>query len=101
MGNAHKQLFFGPILYPSITCPICNSLEIDTWPHVLLSCTNPHIHALRIKHHNKAVTEIRKLLVYSSHSRSYILTPKGPETIFKPFLKFRQAIVKAIFIKNS
>jgi hypothetical protein len=29
------------------------------------------------------------------------LTPKGPETIFKPFLKFGQAIVKAIFIKNS
>jgi hypothetical protein len=27
-----------------------------------------------------------------------LLTPKGPETIFKPFLK---AIVKAIFIKNS
>jgi hypothetical protein len=29
------------------------------------------------------------------------LTPKGLETIFKPFLKFGQAIVKAIFIKNS
>jgi hypothetical protein len=30
----------------------------------------------------------------------YILTPKGLETIFKPFLKFGQAIVKAIFIKK-
>jgi hypothetical protein len=29
------------------------------------------------------------------------LIPKGPETNFKPFLKFGQAIVKAIFIKNS
>jgi hypothetical protein len=29
------------------------------------------------------------------------LTLKGPKTIFKPFLKFGQAIVKAIFIKNS
>jgi hypothetical protein len=29
------------------------------------------------------------------------LTPKGPGTIFKPFLKFGQAIVKAIVIKNS
>jgi hypothetical protein len=29
------------------------------------------------------------------------LTPKGPKAIFKPFLKFGQAIVKAIFIKNS
>jgi hypothetical protein len=32
--------------------------------------------------------------------RVLTLTPKGPETIFKPFLKFGQAIVKAIFIKN-
>jgi hypothetical protein len=31
----------------------------------------------------------------------YHLTPKGPKAIFKPFLKFGQAIVKAIFIKNS
>jgi hypothetical protein len=29
------------------------------------------------------------------------LTPKGPKAIFRPFLKFGQAIVKAIFIKNS
>jgi hypothetical protein len=29
------------------------------------------------------------------------LTPKGLGTIFKPFLKFGQAIVKAIVIKNS
>jgi hypothetical protein len=29
------------------------------------------------------------------------LTPKGPKAIFKPFLKFGLAIVKAIFIKNS
>jgi hypothetical protein len=31
----------------------------------------------------------------------WLLTPKGPETIFMPFLKFGQAIMKAIFIKNS
>jgi hypothetical protein len=29
------------------------------------------------------------------------LTLKGPKAICKPFLKFGQAIVKAIFIKNS
>jgi hypothetical protein len=73
MGNARKQLFFGPISFPSITCSICNSPDIDTWPHVLLCCTNPHIHALRIKRHNKVVSEIRKLLVSSSHYRSFIL----------------------------
>ena len=30
MGNARKQLFFGREAYPSITCSICNSLELDT-----------------------------------------------------------------------
>jgi hypothetical protein len=35
----------------------------------------------------------------STHKVS--LTPKGPKAIFRPFLKFGQAIVKAIFIKNS
>jgi hypothetical protein len=29
------------------------------------------------------------------------LIPKGPEAILMPFLKFGQAIVKAMFIKNS
>jgi uncharacterized membrane protein len=29
------------------------------------------------------------------------LTPKGPKAIFRPFLKFGQAIMKATFIKNS
>jgi hypothetical protein len=73
MSNACKQLFFGPILYPSIMCSICNSSEIDTWPHVLLNCKNLHIHALRIKRHNKTLSKIRKLLVSSTHSCSYIL----------------------------
>jgi hypothetical protein len=30
-----------------------------------------------------------------------LLTPKGPKAIFRPFLKFGQAIIEAIFIKNS
>jgi hypothetical protein len=77
LGNARKQLFFGPILYPSITCPICNSLEIDTWPHILFNCKNSQIHVLRIKRHNKAVSEIIKLLVSSSHFRSLILMNAG------------------------
>ena len=55
MGNARKQLFFGIERFPSITCPICNSPEADTWLHVLLKCNQHHIHALRTKRHNKAV----------------------------------------------
>jgi ribonuclease HI len=63
MGNARKQLFFGRQTYPSITYPICNSYEPDTWLHVLLKCKQQHIHSLHVKRHNKAVREIRKLLV--------------------------------------
>ena len=72
MGNARKQLFFGREIYPSITCSICNSLEPDTWLHVLLNCRQSHIHALRTKRHNKVVWALRKLLVSSNHSRCYI-----------------------------
>jgi hypothetical protein len=77
MGNVQKQLFFGPILYPSITCSICNSPEPDTWKHVLLSCHHPHIHALRIKRHNKAVSEIRKLIAQHKQSRCFLLMNAG------------------------
>jgi hypothetical protein len=77
MGNARKQLFFGPALYPSITCSLCHSRDIDTWPHLLLSCNQPYIHALRIKRHNKAVATLRKLLVSSTASRSFILMNAG------------------------
>jgi hypothetical protein len=31
----------------------------------------------------------------------FMLTPKGPKAIFRPFLKFGQAILKTIIIKNS
>ena len=34
VGNARKQLFFGREAFPSITCPICNSPNPDTWLHV-------------------------------------------------------------------
>ena len=35
MGNARKQLFFGREAFPSITCSICDSIDPDTWLHVL------------------------------------------------------------------
>ena len=73
MGNAREQLVFGKEAYPSITCSTCNSLELDTWLHVLLNCRQSHIHVLRIKRHNKAVRELRKLIVSSKNSRCYIL----------------------------
>jgi len=74
MGHARKQTFFGRLRYPSITCPIYNSYEPDTWLHVLLTCRQQHIHSLHVKRHNKVVWEIRKLLISSEKSRCYILT---------------------------
>jgi hypothetical protein len=61
----------------------CGCLEPKTW------CTM--INWLRRK----------KLLSKRNNLSISILTPKGLKAIFRPFLKFGQAIVKAIFIKNS
>jgi hypothetical protein len=77
MGNARKQLFFGPTLFPQITCSLWNSTEPDTWKHVLLSCTQQHLHALRIKRHNKAVCEFRKLFLSCHNTRCFILMNAG------------------------
>ena len=68
-----KATIFGREAYPSITCFICNSLEPDTWLHVLLNCNQNHLHVVRIKRHNQAVWALRKLIVLSKHSRCYIL----------------------------
>ena len=77
MGHARKQMIFGRERFPSITCPICTSQQPDTWLHVLLTCQQQHIHSLRVKRHNKAVWEIRKLLVSSEKSRCFILMNAG------------------------
>jgi len=77
MGNVRKQLFFGIERFPSITCPICNSPDVDTWLHVLLKCNQHHIHALRIKRHNKAVWELSKLILSTNNSRNYTLMNAG------------------------
>ena len=77
MGHARKQLFFGRTAYPSHTCPICNSHEADTWLHVLLKCKQQHIHALITNRHNKAVWEIRKLLISNKITRYFTLMNAG------------------------
>ena len=88
IDNARKQLFFGRETYPSITCSICNSLEPDTWLHVLLNCRQSHIHALQIKRYNKAVWALRKLIVSSKHSRCYIHMNVGARaTTYTPSIK--------------
>ena len=77
MGHARKQLFFGKEAFPSRTCPICNSTDADTWLYILLKCKQQHIHALITKRHNRAVWEIRKLIVSARISRYYTLMNVG------------------------
>jgi hypothetical protein len=91
MGNARKHLFW-PLCFPNIHCPLCNTIAIDTWPHLLLACPQPHIHALRTKRHNKAIWEIRKLILSSPLSRCLTLMNAGiynslpPENTVPPWL---------------
>ena len=71
MDNAQKH-FFWPNQYPNPNCTLYNTNTCNTWPHVLLSCFQLYIHALKIQRHNKAVWEIRKLLLSSKNFRCYI-----------------------------
>ena len=68
MGHARKQLYFGREAYPSYA---------DTWLHILLKCKQQHIHALITKRHNKAVWEIRKLILSTKISRHHTLMNVG------------------------
>ena len=54
-----------------------HSQDADTWLHVLLKCNQHHIHALRTKRHNKAVWELRKLILSTQKSRCYTLMNAG------------------------
>ena len=59
---------------------------------MLLSCPQPHLHALRVQRHNKAIWEIRKLLLSSNNSRCYTLmnartfNNMPPKNIVPPWL---------------
>jgi hypothetical protein len=79
MGNTRKHTFY-PTLYPNINCIPCNTQSIDTWPHLLLACTNPNIYKLRIKRYNNAVWELYKLLLSTKTSRCLKLVNVGTIT---------------------
>jgi hypothetical protein len=76
MGNARKHLFWSE-LHPNINCSICRMTQPDTWLHILLYCTEPHIHKLRINSHNKAVQEVRKMLISNATSHYFIQVNTG------------------------
>jgi hypothetical protein len=76
MGNARKHLFWNE-LFPNINYSLCRLTQPDTGLHILLCCIEPHIHKLCINRHNKAVHEIRKLLISNTKSRCFILVNAG------------------------
>ena len=71
MGHARKQLFFSRKAYSLKTCPIYNSIDVDTWLHVLLKCKQQHIHVLITKGHNKVVWKLRLLILSNEISINY------------------------------
>ena len=72
MGNTRKHLFWNKIC-PNINCSLCRMTQPNTWLHILLCCTEPHIHKLRINRHNKVIHEIYKLLISNIKSQCFIL----------------------------
>jgi hypothetical protein len=76
MGNARKHLFWSEF-FSNVNCSLCRMIQPDTWLHLLLCCTEPHIYKLRINRHNKAVQEIRKFLISNNKSQCCILMNVG------------------------
>jgi hypothetical protein len=76
MGNHRKNIFW-PLTHPNPNCTLCPNNEIDTWPHLLSTCPNPHIKKLRIARHNKAVHQIVHTLQSNKNTRFYTLTNAG------------------------
>ena len=76
MGNVRKNLFWSE-LFPNINCSLCRILQQDTWLHLLLCCTELHIHKLHINRRNKAIQEIHKFLISNIESQCYILMNVG------------------------
>ena len=58
-------------------CTLCPNNTIDTWPHLLSTCSNPHIKGLCIARHNKAIHQIIHKLQSIKHTRYYTLINAG------------------------
>ena len=71
LAMLENNYFFVIAWFPSITCPICNSLDANRWLHVLLKFNHHYIHALRVKRHNKSIWGFRKLTIKSQKLRCY------------------------------
>ena len=47
MGN-HQKNILRPLRYPNPSCTLSMNDKIDMWPHVLSTCTCPHIEGLHV-----------------------------------------------------
>ena len=70
-----KYLLAQPI--PKPNCLLCPNNTIDTWPHLLSTCSNPHIKGLCIAHHNKAVHQFAHTLHLNKYTRCCTLIHVG------------------------
>lgn len=77
MGNHYNNLFW-PTTHPSKSkFHIKPNKAIDTLPHLLSICSNPHIKGFWIAKHNKVVHQIAHTLQSNIHTRSFILINVG------------------------
>lgn len=67
MGN-HRKNFLWPNIYPNPNCTLCTNNAIDTWPHLLSTCSNQHLKGLRIARHNKALHQVAHTLQSNKHT---------------------------------
>ena len=72
MGNHRKHIFW-PNIYPNPNCTLCLDKALDTWPHILSTCSNQHLKGLCVARHNKAIHQIARTLQSSRHTRYYPL----------------------------
>ena len=52
-------------------------IQLDTWLHILLCSTKPHLHKLYINRHNKVVHKIRKFLISNTKIWCFTLVNAG------------------------
>ena len=93
MGNHRKHIFW-PNLYPNPNCTLCSNNIIDTWPHLLSTCSNSHMKGLRIAHHNKAVHQSVHRLQSNKHTRYYTLVIVGHQNVIPQDNKIPQWLLQ-------
>ena len=60
-------------MHPNPNNTLCPNNMVNTWPHLLYTCSNPHIKGLHIVRHNKAIHQIAHTLQSHKHTRFYTL----------------------------